>query len=365
MPSIIVQGATITLDAFVRDVDGLLVSPVDPRVSIVDPHGVTQLSLAVPSEPTTGHLVYAWPVPADAELGGWAVDWSATVDGAPLTDEDVFTVVGAGSIVAGSDARTVTCSAWATLDDIGEPCSSLSMSADLMQNALYTASDVLFNLTGRRWPGVCSDSIRPIAQWRQHDGPPRWWPSTSSSTSGWCSCNRSQQYGCATVPEISLPGHPVLSASIVVRIDGVTLDPSQYRLDDHHKLVRIDGEGWPCCQDLTADDATDLHTFAVDYDFGLAPPIGGVFAAAELACQMALSRDPVNSGACALPKRITSITRQGETITILDPLHVFDDGKTGIPSIDLWIASERYGAKSRRSAVLLPGRQRVARRVGQ
>lgn len=42
--------------------------------------------------------------------------------------------------------------------------------------------------------------------------------------------------------------------------------------------------------------------------------------------------------ACALPERVTSITRQGASWTVLDPLDFLEDGLTGIGPIDGWLA---------------------------
>lgn len=42
--------------------------------------------------------------------------------------------------------------------------------------------------------------------------------------------------------------------------------------------------------------------------------------------------------ACALPERVTSVTRQGVSWTILDPLDFLDNGLTGIGPIDGWLA---------------------------
>lgn len=42
--------------------------------------------------------------------------------------------------------------------------------------------------------------------------------------------------------------------------------------------------------------------------------------------------------ACALPERITSVTRQGVTWTILDPQDFLRDGLTGIGPIDQWLS---------------------------
>jgi len=45
-----------------------------------------------------------------------------------------------------------------------------------------------------------------------------------------------------------------------------------------------------------------------------------------------------NGKACSLPERITNVTREGVSWTLLDPLDFLDKGLTGIGSIDLWIS---------------------------
>lgn len=52
-----------------------------------------------------------------------------------------------------------------------------------------------------------------------------------------------------------------------------------------------------------------------------------------------------SGAACALPERITSITRQGASWTILDPQDFLQDGLTGIGPIDQWLA--QVGLRSR------------------
>ncbi len=56
--------------------------------------------------------------------------------------------------------------------------------------------------------------------------------------------------------------------------------------------------------------------------------------------------------ACALPERVTSITRQGASWTILDPQDFLNDGLTGIGPIDQWLAT--VGLRSRWVAFIDP-----------
>ena len=237
------------------------------------------------------------------------------------------------------------------------------MDLDLLDEAMLVASDVLWNLTGRKWAGVCTDTIRPQAQWRNFDGPRRWWPSVVSGTTypwGWCSCHRGRETGCASVPEIRLPSGPVVPDAITVKIDG--LEFFDFRLDDHRFLVRTDGEGWPCCQNLLLDDSED-GTWSVTYDFGRRPPIGGRRAAASLGCELAMLASPDLTDRCRIPKRATGINRQGVTLNLQDVAANFKDGVTGLPEVDLWVTSETLGAKRRRMSVMIPGRWRSSRRV--
>ena len=56
--------------------------------------------------------------------------------------------------------------------------------------------------------------------------------------------------------------------------------------------------------------------------------------------------------ACALPERITSITRQGASWTILDPLDFLDEGLSGIGPVDAWLAT--VGLRSRWASLTDP-----------
>lgn len=364
MASIVERGSTITLDLLTEKSNGDAVDFTPVTVSIIDASGDTVVSLAVPTHIALGHYQYDYIVAADAELGAWIVRWFGTFDGDDLTIDEGFTVLRAGAVtppVAGGE----TCEPWATHEDATGACATYGVDADLLDEAMQVATDVLWNLTGRKWSGLCSDSIRPQAQWRPYDGPARWWPAAVSGSAapwGFCSCHRGRETGCTNVPEIKLPGSPVVAASIVVKIDG--LEFFDFRLDDHRYLVRTDGQGWPCCQDLRADDTED-RTFSIAYDFDRRPPIGGRRAAASLGCELALLYTPDLTARCRIPKRATQVNRQGVTISLADTAALFKDGITGLPEVDLWVMSVREGAKRRKMSVMIPGRWRSARRVGR
>lgn len=275
------------------------------------------------------------------------------------------------SIPAGS-----TCAPWATVADVCAPCNEYGFDPDLLDRSLQMATDVLFNFTGRQWPGLCSELVRPC----RPDGVSCFGPSFAAGQlgldayatsngepiSGWSS---GQNCGCGILYQVTLPGYPVVSVDLVL-VDGDVVPPSNYRVDDQRRLVgvrRADGslQTWPVCQRMDlADD--EPRTWSVTYTYGAEPPIGGVIAAASLACQLALSCNPdaVTAGKCRLPKRVTSITRQGMTLAVIDPLTLFRDGLTGLSEVDLWVQSEMRGNATRRASVFDPRAPRGVIRPG-
>jgi hypothetical protein len=80
----------------------------------------------------------------------------------------------------------------------------------------------------------------------------------------------------------------------------------------------------------------------VHYKTGNNLPPGADRAALRLADEYVLA---ATGGDCQLPERITSVTRQGVSWTILDPQDFLADGLSGIGPIDQWLA--QVGLRSR------------------
>lgn len=121
---------------------------------------------------------------------------------------------------------------------------------------------------------------------------------------------------------IDLPG-PVADVS-EVRVGGVVLDPSKYRVEDGRWLVRTDDGYWP----RQADDftVTYLNSYPVNQ-------LGAV-AAGVMANEWRLLISRAKSG-CRLPAAATTVQRQGITMEITRGM--FPDGVTGIPEIDAYL----------------------------
>lgn len=208
----------------------------------------------------------------------------------------------------------------------------------LQTRATQYATTVLWSLTGRRY-GPCALTVRPCSPvpertWQTYgvwvdgmgvggDLNPIVWNGTWRN----CGCG----YGaCACVPAAQtwLPG-PVAGIS-EVRVSGAVIDPTAYRVDQGHWLVRTDGELWPDAQDLGA--APDAEgSFVVTYLRGELVPEGGAAAAGALACEYikACQGQP-----CRFPKRVTSVSRQGVSVSAQETV---SNGGTGLPEVDVWV----------------------------
>lgn len=233
------------------------------------------------------------------------------------------------------------CEPWATIADVCSPCDDYEFDVALLEDKLAIASDLLYDLSGRRWAGECEETVRPVVG----------------------RCPSRDRCRCGWVSEIRLGGSPIVAVT-EVKIDGDVLDAAAYRVDDHGTLVRLDGYAWPTCQNMRLDD-TEQGTFSVTYTYGVAPPPGGVAAAAALACQLALACQPETIGSCRLTDRAISVTRQGVTKQLRDPAQMFPEGLTGLNEVDLWLSSLRYGRRHRPATVIVPEiESRRVRRVG-
>lgn len=260
------------------------------------------------------------------------------------------------------------CEDWVTRDNLCPPCDSDELDPDNLDRAIAVASNVLWKQSARRYPGHCSETVRPCAARVGRVTYPRI-ETRSRGTEEFgapvvsCGCNSADDCACSSIPEVRLPRGPVVSVDSV-RVDGALVDGADYRVDDGRKLVRVDGDPWPCCQDMLADPETDDDTFQVTYTYGRRPPEDGKLAAAVLACEIALACDPSRSRECRLPKRVQQVTRQGVTLALLDPTDFFEGGNTGLYEVDLFLRSENPAGISRRARILSPDVPTRVRRTG-
>lgn len=261
------------------------------------------------------------------------------------------------------------CAPWVTDDDLID-CSDLNASAEVIDDACMAASEILYALSGRQFSGTCAETVRPCASgggylpgfsWSRWTYP--WYPILSGGV--WlnlgpaCGCHIAYDCACKGIPQVNL-GRSDVTEILSVVINGETLSALNYRLDPGGLLVRTDGSLWPCCQDLSVDK-DETGAWYVELLHGLEPPTSGKLAAAELASE--LVKDCVGAD-CSLPQRVTNLTRQGVTMTLLDPQDFLTDGRTGIYKVDLFLASSNPYGLARRATAWSPEVRGRGRRVG-
>lgn len=243
------------------------------------------------------------------------------------------------------------CAAWTPIW-----CVELSTEAAAISGvAVQMATEILWAKSGMRYD-QCSLSIRPCRRSCFGDGWPfsgQWWefgtsqsyPTPAFFNGNWynltcgdctdgCSCTR--------VEQILLPG-PVTSIT-QVKVDGVVLPATSYRLDDWRKLLRIDGDIWPICNDLNLAD-TEIGTWSVTLVYGEPVPTMGGMAVGELAHQIILAC--LGDECCTLPYRVQQLARQGVTLTFPDIADLMDANRIGLQFCDLFLdAANPYGLRS-------------------
>lgn len=231
------------------------------------------------------------------------------------------------------------CTPWATEADLCPPCDGYDFDAQLLDDMLAFASDVLYRLSGRRFAGSCQDTVRPVL----------------------CGC-RSTSCSCENLSQISLGQYPITEVT-EVKVDGETLVADvDYRVDNFRWLVRLPDEDgsrnhWPSRQRLDLASSEE-DTFEVTFTYGVPPPTAGRLAAAELACHLALAC--VGSDDCRLPKRVRSVSRQGVTIDTVDPQTFLEKGRIGLTLCDIFLtAYPKRGRISMYSPDVVPSVRRV------
>lgn len=294
----------------------------------------------------TGIYTFVWSVPDALPLGDYVAEWSS--DEAPASE--ILSVIDVSQSVGDG-----TCDTWPVIWQCD--LNSIEGAAAVTGAALVAASNVLWSLSGQRF-SVCTSTLRPCRRecsgglwpigttlwpnsWPGQTYPtPYWWNgqwfnlTCANCTSG-CSCN--------VVEEFLLPA-PVYRI-IEIKIDGVVLSPSAYRVDNNRIVVRLDGGQWPLCNDLSKND-TEVGTWSVTAQWGEDIPELGKIAVGELACEFVKA---MTGGACVLPQPVQSIARQGVNITYLDPQQAFGDGRTGLRFSDLFISTYNPGGLRARS----------------
>jgi hypothetical protein len=204
------------------------------------------------------------------------------------------------------------CGPWISVEDLLDDCpASCELTQEQLQAAVDGATEYLFERSARQFAGACTAVLRPCVHAE-------------------LTCLRRR----CSPPFIDLGLYPVTEVLRVTQ-DGQDLPSGSYRVRARRYLDRLDGEGWPCCQDA-ALPATEEGTLEVVVGYGEAVPALGVSAALALACE--LSAAMRGDEKCRLPVRTRSVSRQGVSVTLADTT-ALPQGKTGLQQIDMFLAA--------------------------
>lgn len=218
------------------------------------------------------------------------------------------------------------------------------------------ASTWLWRASGRQFSGQATDTVWPEQTsigWPARVPNPQDWFNSRSGTFGFYS-----QQGRGELAFEVLLGHTPVRSVDEVTIDGTVLSSGAYRLDDSRWLRRCDGQAWPLFQDWTKPDGT----WKVTLTFGEDPPPDGIYAAEVLAGELALAG--TDTGACRLPNRVQSVTRQGTSMLMVDPQALIKGGRWGVAEIDMFVDSVNPNNLQQQASVTSPDIGRAVRRVG-
>jgi hypothetical protein len=193
------------------------------------------------------------------------------------------------------------------------------------------ASDILFGASGRRWRNKSLTETVTLDPPDPDCGPVLWPAADYRFGYGWPILTRPGQ-----PHRVRLPRPDVTAVSSVV-LDGTAF--TAWRLDGNW-LVRTDHRGWPL-------STTTLITYA----YGRPVPPGGRLAAIALGTELGKA---FAGKACALPSRVTSVTRQGVSFTALESLAILKDDLVGIHSVDLWLQRVNPGKVTTGGSVWSP-----------
>jgi hypothetical protein len=157
--------------------------------------------------------------------------------------------------------------------------------------------------------------------------------------------------GLSPESRVKLRGRPVTRIITIRNRNGLILDPSTYYLVDHSTIHIKAGTPWtPCNVEIT-------------YAYGIPVPTAGKMAARKLAIEFA--RLWSGDDMCELPQRVTSVSRQGVSYTILDNQEFIDELRTGLYEIDLFLKVVNPDNARRKSKVFSVDQPRARKYVAK
>lgn len=204
--------------------------------------------------------------------------------------------------------------------------------------AAQFATDVLYALSGRRYPGprVATLTVPPTVQ-----GPRSLLPVAAPWASG------TVRQGCGGCVSGFDPQLYPIRAVLRLTIGGTDVPAEQIKLSGQQTVSVVAGttaDPLAVNRWCGPDGAYSLFPggcgcsspgVELTFVWGQDPPAGGVAAAQLLAVEVLKG---LNGDECRLPGNVVSVNRQGVSV-VLDPAEILDNGRTGIPLADTWLAA--------------------------
>ena len=229
---------------------------------------------------------------------------------------------------------------WITPEELG-----VYAETEFAYEAAKAASYLMWSLSGRKYSGITTVTERYVCATLSY----RYGPSVRNNKAELVlgdvynipytdmdSYTAVTTDGLSPQSRLRLRGRPITKIHTIRNRSGVVVDPSSYYLVDHSTIQATAGSRWtPCDIEIT-------------YTYGTEPPTMGRLAARTLAfefCKLWNGDDD-----CMLPQRVTSVSRQGVSYTILDSQEFIDDLRTGLYVVDMFLKSvnpDKARAKAR------------------
>jgi hypothetical protein len=223
---------------------------------------------------------------------------------------------------------------WVTVRDLGPDWET----SDYAQEAVKSASYLMWALSGRKFTGVHSVTERYV----------RFAPLINTRLIQEAAILNSRVNKALSVIEpwvsaetrIRLRGQPVQNVVTVRNVSGEIVNPDSYYMVDHSTLQFSDG-----ALIVPAD-------IEISYTYGAEPPTMGKMAARRVAIEFI--KLWTGNEDCALPQRLTNVTRQGVTFTVMDSQDFLEEMRLGIYEVDLFLKTINPNKAQKRSKVFSP-----------
>ena len=268
--------------------------------------------------------VYRFDIPdtVDEDVYLGEVSWRRTSTSPEIVDNSL--------VVSVPERQESGLKPWVTLRELINYHPDIKgIPADIALDCIDAATEILYGLSGRKYSGQ-----RVAHELYSYAG--SHCVSGAEAAVGYSHNRRAHD------PVIQLRGRPVQRVlQVSLDVTGAILPERLWRLVNARYLEPTRAGGWSTSQDVR-----------VTYVYGVNPTRLAKQAAIALAGQFALAHQ--GSSACRLPERVTSVSRQGISFSILDPQDFLADGRTGVYEVDIFLKTVNPDKARSRPRVLVP-----------